>query len=112
MTPSTFLSGSVAGLCRGAERRAEGWSGLQRAGLSGPGHLPGNFTRCLQKIDAMASQIATVSQLSLSSGSKLACKEILRGLPGARQTPALVHLRPPILGALRAAETRHVKGHC
>ncbi len=41
----------VVGLRRGAERRTEGWSGLQRAGLAGPDHLPGNITRYFRKID-------------------------------------------------------------
>lgn len=47
----------IVGLRRGAERRAEGWSRLQRAGHSGPDHLPGNITHYIWKINAMTPWI-------------------------------------------------------
>lgn len=46
-----------------------------------------------------------------ASGTKLAGEEVLRRLPGARQTPAPVYLWSAILGAERAAQIRHRTGH-
>lgn len=47
----------------------------------------------------------------LLSGSKLAGEEILRRLPCAGQTPALVHLWPPLLATHRAAQIRLSERH-
>lgn len=59
----------IVGLRRGAERRTEGWSGLQRAGLSGPDHLPGNITLYFRKIDYIfSSALQSFFCLSLCQG--------------------------------------------
>lgn len=114
---SCLFFGSSVGLCWGTEWRTESWSGLQRAGLSGPDHLPGNVPSNIQKVKGLVSHIILsffppfLSFFSYS-GSKLAGKEILRRLPGAWQTPALVYLWSPIFRAQWAAKIRDTKGHC
>lgn len=72
--------------------------------------MPGNIERQVEThLNLFCHALIT---FTLPSGSELAGEEILRRLPGARQTPALVYLWPPILGAQWAAEIRHNTGHC